>query len=120
MASWSSRDDAARWYATSRPREGYVGEMDPRTATRSHRVAQRARTSGGTIDPADRITLDESDNMAFLAALEPMTPAECVAFIQYDVFRCSFTEVAEIVRNFKRAWEAKDINALISLLDPDA
>jgi ketosteroid isomerase-like protein len=27
---------------------------------------------------------------------------------------------AEIVRNFKQAWEAKDIDALISLLDPDA
>ena len=27
---------------------------------------------------------------------------------------------AEIVRNFKRAWQAKDINALIGLLDPDA
>jgi Sigma-70, region 4 len=29
-------------------------------------------------------------------------------------------ERAEIVRNFKRAWQAKDINALIGLLDPDA
>jgi RNA polymerase sigma factor (sigma-70 family) len=27
---------------------------------------------------------------------------------------------ARIVRDFKRAWEAKDINALIGLLDPDA
>jgi RNA polymerase sigma-70 factor (ECF subfamily) len=27
---------------------------------------------------------------------------------------------AEVVRNFKRAWEAKDIRALIDLLDPDA
>jgi RNA polymerase sigma-70 factor (ECF subfamily) len=27
---------------------------------------------------------------------------------------------AEIVRDFKRAWEAKDIDALIGLLDPDA
>ncbi|HET8914436.1 MAG TPA: RNA polymerase subunit sigma-24, partial [Propionibacteriaceae bacterium] len=27
---------------------------------------------------------------------------------------------ADIVRNFKQAWEAKDINALIGLLDPDA
>jgi RNA polymerase sigma-70 factor (ECF subfamily) len=25
-----------------------------------------------------------------------------------------------IVRNFKRAWQAKDINAIIGLLDPDA
>jgi RNA polymerase sigma-70 factor (ECF subfamily) len=84
-----------------------------------------------------------------------MTPAERVAFILHDVFRYSFSEVAEIVgrtpaacrqlastarrrtrearapaaatarqarivRDFKRAWESKDINALIGLLDPDA
>jgi RNA polymerase sigma-70 factor (ECF subfamily) len=30
------------------------------------------------------------------------------------------TRQAAIVRNFKEAWEAKDIDALISLLDPDA
>jgi RNA polymerase sigma factor (sigma-70 family) len=30
------------------------------------------------------------------------------------------TQQAGIVRHFKRAWEAKDINALLGLLDPDA
>jgi RNA polymerase sigma factor (sigma-70 family) len=30
------------------------------------------------------------------------------------------TEQAGIVRHFKQAWEAKDINALLGLLDPDA
>jgi hypothetical protein len=29
-------------------------------------------------------------------------------------------ERAGVVRDFKQAWEAQDINALISLLDPDA
>jgi ketosteroid isomerase-like protein len=91
--------------------------------------------------------------MAFLVVLESMTPAERVAFILHDVFRYSFTEVAEIVgrtpaacrqlassarrrirasqaptaptaqqadivRDFKEAWEAKDIDALVGLLDP--
>jgi len=113
------------------------------------------RSDGTTVDPADRVTLDESINMAFLVVLESMTPAERVAFILHDVFRYPFTEVAEIVgrsaaacrqlassarrriraseahaapsaqqaglvRDFKQAWEAKDINALIGLLDPDA
>jgi hypothetical protein len=113
------------------------------------------RAAGTNADPADRVTLDESINMAFLVVLESMTPAERVAFILHDVFRYPFTEVAEIVgrtpaacrqlassarrrihasqapatptaqqadiiRNFKKAWEAKDINALIGLLDPDA
>jgi RNA polymerase sigma-70 factor (ECF subfamily) len=113
------------------------------------------RSGGTTIDPADRVTLDESVNMAFLVVLESMTPAERVAFILHDVFRYSFAEVAEIVgrtpgacrqlassarrriggsqasatptagqagivKGFKQAWEAKDIGALIGLLDPNA
>lgn len=117
-------------------------------------------------DPADRVTLDESVNMAFLVVLESMTPAERVVFVLHDVFRYPFGEVAEIVgrssaacrqlassarrrvragrvpvgpgaagmsasgvpgvgqaglvREFKEAWEAKDIEALVGLLDPEA
>jgi RNA polymerase sigma-70 factor (ECF subfamily) len=113
------------------------------------------RSGGTAIDPADRVTLDESINMAFLVVLDSMTPAERVAFILHDVFRYSFAEVAEIVgrtpaacrqlassarrrirasqapatptaqqagivRAFKEAWEAKDIEALIGILDPAA
>jgi RNA polymerase sigma factor (sigma-70 family) len=135
-------------------RERYVGEWIPEP------LPERAewingRPGGSTADPADRVTLDESVNMAFLVVLESMTPAERVAFILHDVFRYSFTEVAEIVgrtsaacrqlatsarrrirasqapaaptaqqagivRDFKQAWEAKDIDAIIGLLDPDA
>jgi ketosteroid isomerase-like protein len=131
-------------------RERYVGEWIPEPLP--DRLTGRP---DGTVDPADRVTLDESVNMAFLVVLESMTPAERVAFILHDVFRYSFTEVAEIVgrtpvacrqlassarrrlraaqvpptptaqraeivRNFKRAWQTKDIKALIGLLDPDA
>ncbi|MEQ4205611.1 RNA polymerase sigma factor SigJ [Actinopolymorpha sp. B9G3] len=126
-------------------REAYVGEWIPEPLP-----------DGTVTDPADRVTLDESVNLAFLVVLESMTPAERVAFILHDVFCHSFAEVAEIVgrtpaacrqlassarrrirasqpsattpaaqptgvvRDFKRAWEAKDIDALIGLLDPDA
>ena len=55
------------------------------------------RAGSGAADPADRVTLDESINMAFLVVLESMTPAERVAFILHDVFRYPFAEVAEIV-----------------------
>jgi RNA polymerase sigma-70 factor, ECF subfamily len=131
-------------------RERYVGEWIPEPLP--DRITGRSESAA---DPADRVTLDESVNMAFLVVLESMTPAERVAFILHDVFRYPFTEVAEIVgrtpaacrqlassarrrlraaqapvtpiaqraeivRNFKRAWQAKDINALIGLLDPDA
>ncbi|WP_327129387.1 RNA polymerase sigma factor SigJ [Streptomyces sp. NBC_01727] len=137
-------------------RESYVGEWIPEPLPdRTEWISGR---SGGTpIDPADRVTLDESVHMAFLVVLESMTPSERVAFILHDVFRYPFGEVAEIVgrtpaacrqlassarrrirasqspstststaqhadivRAFKQAWEAKDVTALIGLLDPDA
>jgi RNA polymerase sigma factor (sigma-70 family) len=172
----------ARWYAMSRPqrdaiespggwlttvasricldllgsararRERYVGEWIPEPLPdRTEWVSSRSVDT--PVDPADRVTLDESVNMAFLVVLESMTPAERVAFILHDVFRYPFGEVAEIVgrtpaacrqlatsarrrlrdsqapatataeqagivREFKLAWEARDINALIALLDP--
>ena len=174
----------ARWYAMSRPqqeaiespgawlttvasricldllrsararRERYVGEWIPEPLPEPAEWIG-GRPGGATADPADRVTLDESINMAFLVMLESMTPAERVAFILHDVFRYSFAEVAGIVgrtpaacrqlassarrrirdsqalpapaaqqaglvRDFKRAWEAGDINALIGLLDPGA
>jgi len=170
----------ARWYAMSRPQQELIESPGAWLTTVASRIclnllksarARRERYVGdwipepipdgitgqpdGTVDPADQVTLDESINMAFLVLLESMTPAERVAFILHDVFRYSFTEVAEIVgrtpaacrqlassarrrlravqapatptaqraeivRNFKRAWEVKDIKALIGLLDPDA
>jgi RNA polymerase sigma factor (sigma-70 family) len=135
-------------------RETYVGEWIPEPLPERAEWAAE-RPGGATVDPADRVTLDESVNLAFLVVLESMTPAERVAFILHDVFRYSFAEVAEIigrtpaacrqlassarrrihasqapetpmtqqahvVRAFKAAWEAKDIDALIGLLDPDA
>lgn len=135
-------------------RERYVGEWIPEPLPEPAQWITGPAGSG-TADPADRVTLDESVNMAFLVVLESMTPAERVAFILHDVFRYSFAEVAEIVgrtpaacrqlassarrriraaqppatpaahragivRDFKQAWQAKDIGALIGLLDPDA
>lgn len=135
-------------------RESYVGEWIPEPLPdRTEWIS--GRPGGTTADPADRVTLDETVNMAFLVVLDSMTPAERVAFILHDVFCHSFAEVAEIVgrtpaacrqlassarrriraaqapaapaaqradivRAFKQAWEAKDIDALIGLLDPDA
>jgi len=174
----------ARWYAMSRPqqqaiespgawltkvasricldllgsararRERYVGDWLPEPLPGPADWVS-GRPGGTTADPADRVTLDESVNMAFLVVLESMTPAERVTFILHDVFRYPFAEVAgivgrtpaacrqlassarrrirasqpqaapatgqaSIVRAFKQAWEARDIDALVGLLDPDA
>ena len=131
-------------------RERYVGEWLPEP------VPDRTEWPGADAgaDPADRITLDESVDMAFLVVLDSMSPAERVAFLLHDVFRYPFDEVAEIVgrtpaacrqlastarrkvrdtrpvdtptagraevvREFKQAWEAMDIEALLGILDPD-
>ncbi|TCN41865.1 RNA polymerase sigma-70 factor (ECF subfamily) [Kribbella orskensis] len=135
-------------------RENYVGEWIPEPLPDGTEWLD-ARPGDPTADPADRVTLDESINMAFLVVLEAMTPAERVTFILHDVFRYPFADVAgivgrtpaacrqlassarrrlreaqspptpaaqraDIVRDFKQAWQAKDIDALINLLDPDA
>lgn len=76
-------------------RETYVGEWIPEPLPDP---ADWIGGAGGAgVDPADRITLDESVTMAFLVVFESMTPAERVAFVLHDVFRYPFAEVAEIV-----------------------
>lgn len=138
-------------------RETYVGEWIPEPLPGSTEwiSGRPGGTAADPADPADRVTLDESVNLAFMIVLDSMTPAERVAFILHDVFCHSFAEVgeivgrspaacrqlassarrriraahpsaappaqrADIVRDFKQAWEAKDIDALLALLDPDA
>ncbi len=134
-------------------RETYVGEWIPEPLPAD--TDWLSGQPGSPTDPADRITLDESINMAFLVVLESMTPPERVAFVLHDVFGYPFADVAGIVgrtpaacrqlassarrrirasrgastppsrqttvvREFRRAWEAKDIAALIAVLDPNA
>jgi RNA polymerase sigma-70 factor (ECF subfamily) len=77
-------------------RERYVGEWIPEPLPESTDWLN-GRAGGASVDPADRVTLDESINMAFLVVLESLTPAERVAFILHDVFAYPFAEVAEIV-----------------------
>ena len=135
------------------PGESYVGEWIPEPLP-DRREWINGRSGGTTVDPADRVTLDESINMAFLVVLESMTPAQRVAFILHDVFDYSFAEVAKIVgrtpaacrqlaasarrriraeqapttptaqradrQGLQAGMEAKDLEALIGLLDPNA
>src|SRR5204863_4490358 len=67
-------------------REAYVGPWLPEPVIDSEGV-----------DPADRITLDDSVRMAMLVVLERLTPAERGAFVLHDVFGFSFGDVARIV-----------------------
>ena len=78
-------------------RETYVGDWIPEPLPEPGERIGGGPGGGAAVDPADRVTLDESVSMAFLVVLESMTPAERVALILHDVFRYSFAEVAEIV-----------------------
>jgi RNA polymerase sigma-70 factor, ECF subfamily len=48
-------------------------------------------------DPADRVTLAESVEMALLVVLEALTPAERIAFVLHDVFGMDYPQVAGIL-----------------------
>jgi RNA polymerase sigma factor (sigma-70 family) len=76
-------------------RERYVGEWLPEPLPEPTEWPS-GRPAATTADPADRITLDESVNMAFLVVLDAMTPAERVAFILHDVFGYPFADIAQI------------------------
>jgi RNA polymerase sigma-70 factor (ECF subfamily) len=49
------------------------------------------------VDPADRVTLDETVSYALLVVLESLTPAERTAWVLHDVFGMPFTEIAGVV-----------------------
>jgi len=49
------------------------------------------------LDPADRVTLDDTVRVALQVVLERLTPAERTAFVLHDVFRYPFEAIAEIV-----------------------
>ena len=76
-------------------RERYVGEWIPEPLPSFGPLA--GGSGSGGVDPADRVTLDESVNMALLVVLEAMTPAERVTFILHDVFHYPFAEIGAIV-----------------------
>jgi RNA polymerase sigma-70 factor (ECF subfamily) len=48
-----------------------------------------------TVDPADRVTLDDEVRSALLVVLERLSPAERVAFVLHDVFRTPFEVIAQ-------------------------
>jgi RNA polymerase sigma-70 factor (ECF subfamily) len=57
----------------------------------------RPELVGKGLDPADRVTLDDSVRQALDRVLERLTPAERTAFVLHDVFQMSFEEVGAIV-----------------------
>lgn len=50
--------------------------------------------ASASIDPADRVTLDDEVRLALLVVLERLTPAERVAFVLHDIFQTPFDVIA--------------------------
>jgi RNA polymerase sigma-70 factor (ECF subfamily) len=69
-------------------RESYVGPWLPEPIIEAAAIG---------VDPADRVTLDDSVRMALLVVLERLSPAERAAFVLHDVFQMSFDAVGAIV-----------------------
>src|SRR6185369_7206629 len=109
-------------------RETYVGEWIPEPLP--ERTGQLSGQPGAAADPADRFILHDVFRYPFaeVAEIVGRTPAACRQLASSARRRVRASQApaspaarqAGIVRAFKRAWEAKDIEALIGLLDPGA
>jgi RNA polymerase sigma-70 factor (ECF subfamily) len=55
------------------------------------------RPADGAVDPADRVTLDDSVRIALHLVLERLTAAERTVFVLHDVFQYPFEAIADIV-----------------------
>lgn len=73
-------------------RERYVGEWLPEPLPGASAIGAAL-----TMDPIDRVTLDDSVSSALMVVLESLTPAERVAFVLHDVFGLPFDEIAGII-----------------------
>jgi RNA polymerase sigma-70 factor (ECF subfamily) len=71
-------------------RAGYVGPWLPEPIV-------------STTSPEDRVTLDDTVQMALLVVLEHLSPAERTSFLLHDVFGLPFGEVAAVVGRSEQA-----------------
>jgi RNA polymerase sigma-70 factor (ECF subfamily) len=63
----------------------------------------RPGTGTAFIDPADRVTLDDSVRRALTVVLDRLTPAERVVFVMHDVFQLPFDTIADTVGRTSQA-----------------
>jgi len=71
-------------------RETYVGPWLPEPLVDG---GLRARQ----IDPADRVTLDETVSFALMVVLETLSPAERTSWVLHDLFGMPFPDIAPVV-----------------------
>ena len=94
-----------------------------RHPTDARRVASAIDPPRRTVDPADRVTLDDNVRIALHLVLERLSPAERTAFVLHDVFQYSFEAIAEIVGRTPAACRqlaSRARRAIRSDVEPDA
>lgn len=69
-------------------REAYIGPWFPEPLVEG---------ADPQIDPAERITLDDSVRMAMLVVLQELSPAERVVFVLHEIFQFPFEDVGRMV-----------------------
>ncbi len=72
-------------------RESYVGPWLPEPTIGPQWGAHES------VDPADRVTLDEQISLALLTVLETLSPAERAVYVLHEAFAVPLSEVATIV-----------------------
>ena len=120
------------------PAEWISGRPDGTTADPADRVTLDESVSMAflvvleSMTPAERVALILHDVFGYpfaeVAEITGRTPAACRQLASSGRRRVRASQAptapparqASLVRDFKQAWEAKDINALIGLLDPGA
>lgn len=97
-----SRSDAAEienlsgWLTTVVSRV-CLDMLRARKSRREEPLSPVLQTIPGQIDPEKEAVLADSVELAMLAVLQRLSPAERVAFILHDVFGVSFEEIAAVV-----------------------
>jgi RNA polymerase sigma-70 factor, ECF subfamily len=95
-----SIDDARGWLivVTSRLCLDHI-KSAPWRRERPDDVGVRGYRDKGSasMDPADRVTLDDEVRLAMLVVLESLTPAERVAYVLHEVFQLPFDVISETV-----------------------
>ncbi|GAA2227397.1 RNA polymerase subunit sigma-24 [Herbiconiux moechotypicola] len=77
-------------------REHYVGQWLPEPLP-AGLFTGTGSAAPASLDPLERVALDDTVGSALLLVLETMTPAERVAFVLHDVFAVPFDQIASIV-----------------------
>src|SRR6266699_2335009 len=147
LGSLAEAEDAvqetyARWYAMSGQQRDAIGSPGAWLTTVASRIcldqlgsarARRERYTGEWIpeplpDPAQWTSGRPGSAFADIGQITGRTPAACRQLASSARRRIRASQPpasptarqAGLVRDFKQAWEAKDIDALIGLLDPGA